>query len=236
MLRFKVHTYIARMDTQVKSADGSPSRSDAVRNRRAILEAAAAVFASHGEGVDVREIARCAGVGMGTLYRHFPTKDHLLDTVLDEDFAEWTDTARRAADAQQDAAEALSCFMHDALERQSHHRALVERFAKTWNTTSGIATCRRELHPVIDDLVARCHEAGVLRPGVTSEDVSLLLVALGHIAQLAAAQDRPEMWQRTLHIALDGLQSVHESALSTKPTDGAGARSGEFPPHQPQSP
>ena len=209
----------------MKSADGSPSRADAVRNRRAILEAAAAVFASRGEGVDVREIARCAGVGMGTLYRHFPTKEALLDTVLHEDFAEWTDTARLAADAQCNPFEALSFFMRDALERQSHHRALVQRFAETWDTTSGIATCRRELHPVIDDLVARCHDAGVLRPGVTGEDVSLLLVALGHIAQLAAAQERPEMWQRTLHITLDGLQPVHQTPLSPNPpTETRGIR------------
>lgn len=152
---------------------------------------------------------------MGTLYRHFPTKDDLLETVLHEDFAEWTSTARQAAAAQTDPTEALSAFLRDALERQAHHRAMVERFAETWNTTSGIATCRRELHPVIDDLVSRCHAEGALRPGVTSEDISLLLVALGHVAQLAAAQERPEMWQRTLQIALDGLRPTHQSALPT---------------------
>lgn len=171
------------------------------------------MFAAHGERVDVREIARCAGVGMGTLYRHFPTKDDLLETVLHEHFAEWTHTARHAAATQTDAGQALSGFLRDALERQAQHRALVERFAETWETTSGIAACRRELNPVIDDLVTRCHKAGILRPGVTGEDIALLLIALGRIAQLAAAEERPEMWQRTLKIVLDGLQSTHQGAL-----------------------
>lgn len=203
------------MDKTVERADVLPLRSDAVRNRSAILKAAADVFATHGERVDVREIARSAGVGMGTLYRHFPTKEDLLETVLHEDFAEWTRSARLAATAEDDPAEALAAFLGDALERQAHHRAMVERFAETWDTTSGIATCRRELHPVIDDLVTRCHDAGVIRSGITGEDISLLLVALGHIAQLAAAQERPEMWQRTLQVTLDGLRPIHQTALPT---------------------
>lgn len=201
------------MDKVLETVIARPVRSDAVRNRVAILKAAAAMFAAHGERVDVREIARCAGVGMGTLYRHFATKDDLLETVLHEHFAEWTRTARQSAAAQRDPAKALSGFLHDALERQAQHRALVERFAETWETTSGIDACRRELHPVIDDLVVRCHDSGVLRPGVTGEDISLLLIALGRISQLAAAQERPELWQRALQIALDGLRSTHQSAL-----------------------
>lgn len=92
------------MDRGLERVIARPVRSDAVRNRGAILKAAAAMFAAHGERVDVREIARCAGVGMGTLYRHFPTKDDLLETVLHEHFAEWTHTARHAAATQTDAA------------------------------------------------------------------------------------------------------------------------------------
>ena len=187
-------------------------RSDAVRNRASILRAASHAFAVQGSGVDVREIARCAGVGMGTLYRHFPTKDVLLETVLHEHFTEWTRTALDTATTE-DPAEALGAFLYDALERQANHRALVEQFAETWDTADGIATCRRELHPVIDDLVARCHQAGALRPGVTGEDISLLLVGLGRIAQLASVQERPTLWRRALQIALDGLQPIHHEEL-----------------------
>lgn len=198
-----------------KAADGAgtrASRSDAVRNRAAIMNAASQAFAEQGSGADVREIARSAGVGMGTLYRHFPTKDLLLETVLHEHFEEWTRTALHAATSR-DPAEALYSFLHDALERQANHRALVEQFAKTWDTTEGMTTCERALHPVIDDLVARCHEAGVLRSGVTGEDISLLLVGLGSIAQLAGARERRTLWRRALQITLDGLQPVHREEL-----------------------
>lgn len=220
MLRFSTDGYHVLMGKVVQRTGARPARSDAVRNRAAIMEAAAGVFATHGVQADVREIARCAGVGMGTLYRHFRTKDELLESMLRQDFTEWTRTARQTAAAQDDPAEALSTFLRDALERQAHHRALAERFAETWDTTSGIAACREELHPVIDDLVARCHDAGVLRSGVTSEDISLLLVGLGRIAQLAVPQ-RPELWQRALQITVDGLGPSHHAALPTSPPTDA---------------
>lgn len=200
------------MEKVVDGTGTRASRSDAVRNRASIMDAAARAFAEQGSAADVREIARSAGVGMGTLYRHFPTKDLLLETVLHEHFEEWTRTAADSA-ASRAPAEALHVFLHDALERQANHRALVEQFARTWDTTEGKATCERSLYPVIDELVARCHEVGALRPGVTGEDISLLLVGLGGIAQLAGAREHPALWRRALRIALDGLQPVHRAEL-----------------------
>lgn len=150
---------------------------------------------------------------MGTLYRHFPTKDELLETVLYQDFAEWIRTAHDKLGQRTDPFEELSAFVEDALNRQSQHRALVERFAETWDTKPGIATCQQELHPIIDEIVARCHAAGVLRHGVTGEDVSLLLVGLGKVAQLTA-EEHPEMWRRASQIMLDGLRAPCVSDLA----------------------
>ena len=70
---------------------------DAIRNREAIIEAASEALAAQGTTVDVREIARRSGVGMGTLYRHFPKKEDLIQTVLRRDFSRWADSARQAA-------------------------------------------------------------------------------------------------------------------------------------------
>lgn len=184
--------------------DARPTRSDAVRNRGLILEAATEVFASRGEGVDVREIARRAGVGMGTLYRHFPTKEGLLETVLHQDFTEWTRAARAAAASEAEPARALAAFFRDALERQSRHRALTEGFAQRWGTTEDVM-CRRELYPVIDELVARCHATGALRADVGTEDVSVLLMGLGTVVRLTAARGHPELSHRALQVVLDGL-------------------------------
>lgn len=206
------------------AGDARPSRSDAVRNRGLILEAAAEVFASRGEGVDVREIARRAGVGMGTLYRHFPTKEGLLETVLHQDFTEWTRAARTAATSQADPARALTGFFHDALDRQCRHRALAEGFAR-YPDTAGLTTCRRELYPVIEELVTRCRTAGVLRPDVSTEDIAVLLVGLGTVVRLAAARQRPELSQRALRVVLDGLlRSGPRSA-----EDPAGPGAGDAP-------
>lgn len=181
-----------------------PLRADAARNRQLILRAAAEVFATHGEAVDVREIASRAGVGMGTLYRHFPTKEELLNTILHLDFTEWTAAARLAAEQEPDPVVALVNFLRDALERQSHHRALAEGFADCWNE-AGVTVCRQELHPILDDLTHRCHEAGALRAGVGPEDISVLLTGLGTIVQLARSSGRPELPTRALDVVLAGL-------------------------------
>lgn len=206
----------ARLQTEDR---GRPVRADALRNRKAIIDAAAAIFAERGHGVDVREIARCAGVGMGTLYRHFPTKDALLDTVLIEDFAAWARSAREAAACQSDPWLALAAFCEDALVRQSCHRAVLERFATDTDTGVGaaVAACQRDLHPVIDRLVDRCHQAGVLRGGVSGQDISLLLIALGRVAQSSSPQS-PQPWRRLLRITLDGLRSCHQALTQAPPT------------------
>lgn len=212
-----VRTYSGGMTKTVVRSEGRPLRSDAARNRVAIVDAAAEVFATRGADVDVREIARRAGVGMGTLYRHFATKGELLDTVLQHDFAKWTLAASAQAAAEGDPAKALWGFLYDALARQAQHRALVERCANSWTADSRtsapeIAACQQELHPVIDGILARCHAAGALRPGVSGEDISLLLVALGQIA-LLAGKGHPERWQRLLQIAFDGLQAGRDTEL-----------------------
>lgn len=155
---------------------------------------------------------------MGTLYRHFPTKADLLDTVLDEDFVAWTGSARRDAAAHEDPWRALCAFMEDALARQSRQRATLQHLADAWETPA-MDRCRRHLHPVIEELVGACHQAGLLRTGVGAQDVSLLLVGLGRIVELTAASS-PEPWRRQLRIALDGLRPCHVEPLP--PTDGVG--------------
>lgn len=186
-------------------------RSDAARNRRSITAAASEVFALYGEKADVREIASRAGVGMGTLYRHFATKEELLETVLELDFIEWTHAAREAAEAEPDPARALSCFLRDALHRQGRHRALSERFAATKEQPLDSAACRQNLYPIMEELVARCKRAGVIRSDATGQDIATLLTGLGAIARLAAEQQRPELPIRALDIVLDGLRLDHPS-------------------------
>ena len=128
-------------------------RVDAVRNREAIVEAASAVMAEQGAAVDVREIARRSGVGMGTLYRHFPKKEDLVHTVLRKDFSEWAESARLTAIEAEDPWAALTDFYQQALTGYARHRATMENFALTWSEPDmeGI----QQLRAVIDDCVPK---------------------------------------------------------------------------------
>ncbi|MGH8920200.1 MAG: TetR/AcrR family transcriptional regulator [Actinomycetes bacterium] len=189
-------------------------RVDAIRNREAIVEAAAAVLAEQGVAVDVREIARRSGVGMGTLYRHFPKKDDLVRTVLRESFANWAESARQAAIDAEDPWAALTGFCRDALVCFARHRAMMEDFALNWSA----ADCEdiQPLHLVIEELCARARAAGLLRRGVTADDLMLMLVSLGHAVQITD-EGCPQMWQRLLRISLDGLRAEHHEPLPSAP-------------------
>ncbi|RDG37349.1 TetR/AcrR family transcriptional regulator [Streptomyces corynorhini] len=183
-------------------------RVDALRNREAIIEAASAALAAQGTAVDVREIAGRSGVGMGTLYRHFPKKEDLVQTVLRRDFSRWADSARRAAVDARDPWAALTDFYQQALTGYARHCAIMENFALTWSVPDleGI----QQLRLVIEELRARA--ADVLRPGVTTDDLLLLLVSLGHAVRVTD-ECRPHLWNRLLHISLAGLRADHGEPL-----------------------
>ncbi|MGC1512970.1 MAG: helix-turn-helix domain-containing protein [Acidimicrobiales bacterium] len=183
-------------------------RRDAAANRARILREAAKVFAERGAGVDVREIARAAAVGVGTLYRHFPTKEALLDAVIRDDVAEWAQAAQMVG--TDDPWEDLRQFLQDALRRHAAHRALLDSFGAVLGDTANVRECRRRMRPVIEALVDRAQTAAVLRPDVTAVDIHLLLMALGRVVHLG-----PPAWQRQLDIALDGLRTPRPTALHT---------------------
>jgi len=189
-------------------------RADAERNRAAIMEAAGVVFAEQGSAVDVREIARRSGVGMGTLYRHFPTKDDLLLTVLEQQFGSWLTDARQQATATEDPWQALTGFFEQMLTTQAATRAVVESY-----TTRGgpIASCAQRCYSFIDELRTRCMDAGLLRPDVTTDDLVLLSGSLSQ-AVLTTGDSHPGQWRRLLRISLDGLSSRNTEPLPESAT------------------
>ncbi|WP_197319373.1 TetR/AcrR family transcriptional regulator [Saccharomonospora sp. NB11] len=182
---------------------GTPRRRDALSNRAAILRAAATAFSERGRAVDVREIARCAGVGMGTLYRHFPSKDALVETLLAESYAQWVASARTSARSRPTAWDALATFITEALTHQRQDRALLENLASATTDPGGLSVCRRSLGPLVTELVSAAHAEGTLRPGVTAEDVLGLLAALGKLVELDLPADAVS---RCLDITLAGLR------------------------------
>ncbi|GAB7037877.1 MULTISPECIES: TetR/AcrR family transcriptional regulator [Catenuloplanes] len=197
------------------TASSRPLRRDAVRNREQILSAAAAAFAERGANVDVREIARAAGVGMGTLYRHFATKDQLLGAVIKADFDAWMDEALQAARESEPWA-GLAAFLEDALARQCADRALMDGVFRVLATTSLLDDCRSRMSEVINLLLDRARAAGELRPDVGEADIALTMMAIGKIIELTEA-GRPGLWRRQLRITLDGLRAHGHTPITEPP-------------------
>ncbi|GAB3453791.1 TetR/AcrR family transcriptional regulator [Streptomonospora sediminis] len=190
-----------------------PRRADAERNRSAILEAAGGVFAEQGSAVDVREIARRSGVGMGTLYRHFPTKEDLFTTVMEREFTAWLTEGHRVAAATEDPWQALTSFFEHTLTHQARNRALVECYVATGGPTH---ECVRQCDTFLAELHARCRSAGVLRADVTSADLALLLTSLSQVV-LASDGGRSGRWRRLLRFSLDGMSSRNTDPLPEMP-------------------
>lgn len=163
------------------------------------------MFAERGLSVDVREIARRAGVGMGTLYRHFPTKDSLLDAVLEDDFAAWSAAVENAATSP-DPWQGLCQYMEDSLALLARHRALLDGLSNPLISTPGLTECRETVGPIMTHIVERAKEAGVARADIGVDDVSLLLMGLGRIIQLTE-ETAPGTWRRQLAVVLDGLRA-----------------------------
>jgi AcrR family transcriptional regulator len=187
-----------------------PLRRDAQRNRDSILAATRAAFQERGLDVGVDEIARRAGVGMGTLYRHFPTKDALIDAIVDARFAELTAFAEAALE-EPDAWAGFEAFLVSAVELQTTDRGFKDALAARGRDEPRVKAARRKLHRVLDLLVARGIAEGALRDDLAAEDVTVLLWATAQIVE-RTADLAPGQPRRFLAMHLDGLRPAAATA------------------------
>jgi AcrR family transcriptional regulator len=193
---------------------GRPPRRDSVRNRVLIVDAAREVFAERGFGATLDDIARHAGVGVGTAYRHFPSKQALAAEVLTEATAQIV-TDARAALAIDDAWRGLVEFFELTARRQAHDRGLYEVL-----TGRGDIDAQAKLWPeiisTVTQLFNRAADAGIVRADAAPEDVAALLVMMGPAYEFSKQFDS-ELWRRYLHLLLDGLRANDRPALPIPP-------------------
>ncbi|MEY9907705.1 AcrR family transcriptional regulator [Catenulispora sp. MAP12-49] len=179
-----------------------PLRADARRNRARVLQAAAEAFAAEGPAVPLDEIARRAGVGAGTVYRHFPTKEELLAAVLIARM-ETMLAEVRAALAEPDPGPAFYRFFLtmtvDAQDKMDLAEALTSHGIDIRAATAGIAG---ELKGALADLLRRAQEAGEVRPDVNVEDLHALVIGAIAAARAAPSGDVP----RVAGLVADGLR------------------------------
>jgi AcrR family transcriptional regulator len=183
---------------------GRALRADAQRNRARVLQVAAEVFATEGLSVPVHEIARRAGVGTGTVSRHFPTKEELFAAVLLDRMKQLTDQADALADAH-DAATAFFSFFATLVHEGAAHRGLAEALAGAGYDVETAAA--REGHDVsgrLRTMLARAQQTGAVRADITYPDVKALMA--GCLSRDADDTDGTAL-SRLVTVVSDGLRA-----------------------------
>jgi AcrR family transcriptional regulator len=180
-------------------------RADARRNRERILEAARVAFAEQGLDAQIDDIAREAGVGVGTVYRHFATKDGLFEAVALGPLGRLREMATAALE-RDDPGPAFEDFMRAAAGEQTADRCLGETGEGTLAASAAVMAARAELGMAVARLLARAQEAGAVRDDVVMEDLPMLIFGIGATQRLEPCVPRTT-WQRHVEIVLDGLRA-----------------------------
>ncbi len=190
-----------------------PIRADARRNRERVLAAARECFAKDGVDAQMDDIASCAGVGVGTVYRHFATKEALMSALADDYFASQTALAERAHQID-DPWQAFSTFLREGADLMAESRALAQLSAdrpEVMGAAAANADAEFGFFGKVEDLIVRAQDAGELRADFQLEDIPAIICALG---SLQISSKGPLVnWRRVLEIVLDGLHSSEPTAL-----------------------
>jgi AcrR family transcriptional regulator len=182
-----------------------PLRKDAERNRRRILDAAAELFMERGLGVTLNDIAHHADVGVGTVYRRFPDKELLIDALFEDRVAEFGLLAEESLE-DPDPWQGLVSFLERSLELQARDKGLKQLLMSTPQGCAQVAGVRERVIPLVQALVERAREAGVLCTDIVAEDVPVLQWMLGAIVDHGGAEN-PELWRRYFQLMLRGLRA-----------------------------
>jgi AcrR family transcriptional regulator len=179
-------------------------RADAARNRERVLEAAREVFAEHGVEAPIDDVARRAGVGVGTVYRHFPAKENLFEAILVDGISRMASSAREAAEAD-DPGRAFFDFLELLAQSGGENMALVDALDESgYDIKHASLSHKQELEAAFAQLLRRAQEAGAVRSDVTLSDV---LTLCGSTCRAAGAGDGGrERSRRLVAIVADGLR------------------------------
>lgn len=168
------------------------------------MASARELFATRGIDVSVEEITHHAGLGMGTLYRHFSTKDDLIDAVLEDAFGELARLAEQAA-AAEDAWEGLTRFVEQVLQLHVQNRGVKDLLAARDPGADHAAGARAAIRRLLRQVIDRAQEQGALRSDFTFEDLPPVFWSVGRVIE-ATADVAPDFWRRHLSFYLDGLR------------------------------
>lgn len=192
-----------------------PLRRDAQRNRDLLVAAARAVFAERGLDVPLEEVAREAGVSIGTLYNRFPTRGALVDAALADKVATAVELAERAA-SMEDPWEGFAWFLERTCELQASDRGYNELCARSLADATEIAALKAKGHGLILDIVRRAQQAGALREDFHDGDFAFVVWSIARTIE-ATGGHAPDAWRRHLAFMLDGFRAPAAHELPHRP-------------------
>jgi AcrR family transcriptional regulator len=192
------------------SVEERPLRADAERNRKRLLEAAMTLFRERGLEVSVTEIAQAAGVGRGTLFRNFASKEDLIAAIVADRMEEAASGGEALLQAE-DPGEALFEFLGDLIGRQQLDHAVADAIEETWLARDEIRCAHAEFLGVLERLLKRAQRAGCVRADVGATDV-LMLFKGACVAASAFGHGDPEILARHLDLIRAGLTASPEAA------------------------
>ncbi len=182
-----------------------PLRADARRNRERILDSARAAFAECGAHAQMDDVARHAGVGVGTVYRHFPTKEALLAELVRQKFRLFADRAREALESDVQPFEAIEGLMRrnaaTAAADVGIQYAVATAGEEVWTQAQAEQT---ELIELTGELIERARRAGTIRPDIEAIDIGMLMCGV-----CGAMGARPGFdWRRHVDLVIDVLRAA----------------------------
>jgi AcrR family transcriptional regulator len=200
----RVNIFVTATETLSSSETHRPLRADARRNRERILESARSVFAECGAEAQMDDVARCAGVGVGTVYRHFPTKEALMVELVRQKFRLFADRAREALDEDGEPFAALTGLMRLNAQTAARDAATQHALASSGESIWRQARAEQEeLVALTEELVARARSEGTIRPDARGTDIGMLMCG---VCSSMGFSVRGFDWERHLDLVIDALR------------------------------
>lgn len=192
-----------------------PRRRDAQERRDKLLAAAQREFAAHGVDASLEKIARDAGVAIGTLYRHFPTRLDLLMAAFKPRLQEFLDGAAKALEMD-DPWEGFVCYLENLFGVQAGDRGFNDFLSRRFPGNADTERIHDQMCRQIEDVLTRAQEAGEARPDITQADIVNLIWSNGRMIDATSAT-APNAWRRYLYLMLDAYRAERAHSLPEPP-------------------
>lgn len=189
-----------------------PLRRDAEENRERIVKAARMLFAKRGLEVTLDEIARHAGLGVGTIYRRFPNKESLIELLFERRVEEMVSVAHTALSTE-NSWEGFVCLLEGFLALEAEDRGLREVLLGSSYGRDRVARSKERIRPIMAEVVTRAQRDGFLRADLMPADIPMIIAMIGAVEEYCH-QIVPGVWRRYLALVLDGLRPLRSSVTA----------------------